>query len=189
MPAYGQAQVNNLINQTLAPEPVEPTAPEAGEKFKRQTDHTKIVMETESKQDIPKDSEEVVETVSRYGAGYFKNPRRLKRFVNNFRLHAYLANITGFEISLDRLARFLVLTEKWPGLVEFFQSHPKILDSQKFDKFSKPPEDTDEISLFESVKSLMRDPKVEILVTGSDDHFKSDEFINLCEWYGFRYYK
>ncbi len=88
----------------------------------------KIVADTESKEEIPKDSDEVVKTVSHCGTEYFSNPRRLKRFVNSFRLHAYLAKITGFEISLDRLARLLVLTEEWPWLVRILNENPDYLD-------------------------------------------------------------
>jgi hypothetical protein len=51
---------------------------------------------------------------------YFTNPRRIKRFVNALRLHVYLAQASGFHAEVDELARFLVLTERWPRLVDDF---------------------------------------------------------------------
>jgi len=160
-------------------------------------DQPKIVADTESKEDIPKDSDEVVKTVSRYGTEYFSNPRRLKRFVNNFRLHAYLAKITGFEISLDRLARFLVLTEKWPGLVKNLNENPDYLDlwynalqvKGSFEKVELPePENTDEGQIFHLAIQYLNEPQLRDLFVG-EEPITSKELFGFSNWYGFRYYK
>jgi len=191
VPAYGQGEVNNLINRTLGPEePVEPSVPKGSEPSEFLPDQPKIVADTESKEDIPKDSDEVVKTVSRYGSEYFTNPRRLKRFVNNFRLHAYLANITGFEISLDRLARFLVLTEQWPGLIDFVLKNPNAFQHWHQTKKLPKRENTDKQELFENVEQLLVRSEVRHLLNGTvKDPFSNKDLILLCNWYGFRYYK
>lgn len=197
VPAYGQAELHNLINRTLGPEePDELSVPKGSEPIEPLPDQPKIVAETKAKQDIPKDSDEVVKTVSRYGSEYFTNPRRLKRFVNNFRLHAYLANITGFEISLDRLARFLVLTEKWPGLVKILNENPDYLDlwhnalkvKGKFAKVELPePENTDEREIFLLAIQSLNEPQIRDLFVG--EAITSKELFEFSSWYGFRYYK
>ena len=157
----------------------------------------KIVADTESKEDIPKDSDEVVKTVSHYGTEYFSNPRRLKRFVNNFRLHAYLAKITGFEISLDRLARFLVLTEKWPGLVKILNENQEYLDilqnaiqvEGNYGKVDLPrPENTDEQEKYNFAIQSLNEPQIRDLFVG-EEPITSKELFGFSNWYGFRYYK
>jgi len=87
------------------------------------------------------------------------------------------------------LARFLVMTEKLPGMVNFFLDRPDMLSNwQKNKEFSELAEGTG-VTLFQDIGNLLKDPKIDFLVTGQNDPFKPDEFINLCNWYGFRYYK
>jgi len=78
------------------------------------------------------DSPEVKNALEKYGENYFTNPRRLKRFVNSFRLHVHLAPNTGCKASVEELARFLVLTEKWPGIVAYYRDH--LSDLNKLDQ-------------------------------------------------------
>lgn len=72
----------------------------------------------------------VAKTVSR-------NPRRLKQFLNLFRLQAYIANETGLfdsdserssPLTLEQLAKFVAITLWWPSLLTDFAEDPELLE-------------------------------------------------------------
>jgi hypothetical protein len=196
VPAYGLAQLNNLVLQTLGTEEVSDIVPlDNNEQVIIKNHEPEAFASTDSSKEIPRDSYEVVETVSQYGPDYFKNPRRLKRFINNFRLHAYLANMTGFAVSLDRLARFLILIEKWPGLVEFFRTNPRMYQiwQEKKSIPEQPDTKSDKMLLIENAVSLLRNPSIVKLFMSNKanqkDTLNYNELDDLCNWYGFRYYK
>ena len=59
------------------------------------------------------------------------NPRKVKRFMNLFRLQAFIANQRGLVhevIHLPLLANWLVLTIRQPGLIEAISSEPDFLN-------------------------------------------------------------
>ena len=58
---------------------------------------------------------ELTELIKSYGSRHFTNPRRLKRFINSFRLQFYLASIADVPSSPESLMRFVVLAEKYPS--------------------------------------------------------------------------
>ncbi len=51
-----------------------------------------------------------------------------KRFINNFRLQVHLSDEAEIALKPDLLARFLVLSEKIPGVVAHFYRDPNMLD-------------------------------------------------------------
>jgi len=144
-----------------------------------------------------KDSEEVKKTIEKYGPKYFQNPRRLKRFINGFRLHVYLTNKSKKKFSTDTLARFLVLTEKWPGVVEYFYGQPRLLLLWLMTQLAHTEmvkEEFEEAKGLDSnvEKLLSSDKKIASLFLGPDpenDSINGDLLKELCDWYGFQYYK
>jgi hypothetical protein len=65
-----------------------------------------------------------------------RNPRRLKQFINLFRLQAYIANETGLfdpdrneapRLTLEQLGKFVAISLWWPALLADFAQEPKIL--------------------------------------------------------------
>ncbi len=70
------------------------------------------------------------------------NPRRVKQFINVFRLNAYIFWKTGRlrlttishdlmpgigEMTIEKLGRFLAITLRWPRFVEALEDHPSML--------------------------------------------------------------
>lgn len=61
------------------------------------------------------------------------NPRQIKRFVNLYRLRAFLANESNFlkehdgDLTLEQLGKFVAISLKWPQLLSEFDSNPDLL--------------------------------------------------------------
>ena len=63
------------------------------------------------------------------------NPRRLKQFINLFRLQAYIVNELGFfdenqpirPLSLEQLGKFVAISLKWPAMLADFADKPDLL--------------------------------------------------------------
>ncbi len=135
------------------------------------------------------DSDEIKQAAQDYGAACFGNPRRLKRFINSYRLYAYLAP----NLPPARIARFLVLAEKWPALLNYLLREPSLLpglqgqDDKYWSIVEKLAQD-----LTAGQGRISEDNRSEIrnLLTGNDgtDPFTADELRVLSAWYDFRYY-
>lgn len=88
----------------------------------------------EAKEDVRAksfDDSQVVQDVIRQVAPFLElNPRKIKRFINLFRLQALIANRRGLleteVIKLDTLARWIVISTRWPGMVD------ALLDKEDF---------------------------------------------------------
>jgi hypothetical protein len=63
------------------------------------------------------------------------NPRKIKRFINNFRLQALIANrrklLENHVIDLSELSRLIILEMKWPKLFEAMIENRKLLEQLK----------------------------------------------------------
>lgn len=145
------------------------------------------------------DSEAVVETAKYYGSRHFENPRRVKRFINGFRLQAYLAPTGPAGVrNIDRLARFLVLSEKWPAALDHFLQSPNNLERWL------NPNDND-LTLRESPERELHDlarqglregqstdfKRLRELLKGrnGEDIFDHDTLVAFADWYGFCFYR
>lgn len=139
---------------------------------------------------IVNDSPEVARIIQDYGKTYFVNPRRLKKFINMFRLYVHLAKEVGRDESSETIARFLILTEKWPGVIEILRSHPSYEKHFQKDLSTKVPEQdgkkVDE-TISSELLSVLKLPEVVTLLKG-DHPINSSELNALCEWIGFQYY-
>jgi len=80
-----------------------------------------------------------------YGAVPYlgSNPRKIKRFINLFRLMALIANRRGLLdhkiISLDLLAKWVVITMRWPQMTEIMTSNQDFVDNLRQDKLLEDP--------------------------------------------------
>ncbi|MEO3431481.1 P-loop NTPase fold protein [Pelagibius sp. CAU 1746] len=161
---------------------------------------------TREKREIPKDSKAVTDTAEDYGSKHFHNPRRLKRFINSFRLQTYLAGevrrsdgdkglprpLRSRSTQLDRLARFLVLAEKWPALVDYMLREG--LGAQTLGRrLADADKKSTSSSILEEVSSLPGEAAKQLsqLLAGpkSDDMLEAGDLKELAEWYGFTYYR
>ncbi|MGD8890748.1 MAG: P-loop NTPase fold protein [Desulfobacterales bacterium] len=138
---------------------------------------------------IVKDSPEVERIIKEYGKKYLYNPRRIKKFINTFRLYVHLAKVLGRKESIETIARFLILIEKWPGVVEILRTHPSFLD--QFQKDRSIDADTldnkDEKKLCKELLLVLKGSEAELLLT-HDPPISSIDLVALCEWVGFQYY-
>ncbi|HJQ31192.1 MAG TPA: P-loop NTPase fold protein [Pyrinomonadaceae bacterium] len=81
------------------------------------------------KLDAFEDSEQVRKIVLFVSKALDNNPRRLKQFVNAFRLNAYIAAETGLNelITLQQLGKFVALGLRWPHLLVQMEADPELL--------------------------------------------------------------
>ncbi len=162
-----------------------------------------------SARETPKDSDAVVNIAADYGSRHFENPRRAKRFVNSFRLQAYLAGqlratpeskntpedekrlpsvLKPADKYLDRLARFLVLSERWPAVVNHMIEAKKGADILKAPRHKgTSPSVAVEIKNLEGkdgkrLADLLLGPK-------EADPLSAEDVRSLAEWCGFTYYR
>ena len=86
-----------------------------------------------------KDSQKFREVILLLAPYFNNNPRRLKQFVNAFRLRAHIANSTGLfrqsedkgfgNLTIPQLGKFVALTLMWPELVRYLQANDQLLDA------------------------------------------------------------
>ena len=152
-----------------------------------------------------RDSSLVVQLATYYGSGHFQNPRRLKRFINGFRLQSYLmASGRPNGKDIDRLARLLVLAEKWPAFLERILESEDALDecSIYLEHGQMPNTQTQQGKSLTHIEALglhllsYEDKRRLSELLGNlnpadpfnADPFGFDELKALAEWYGFCYY-
>lgn len=81
---------------------------------------------------VDTDSPEVRAVMKRVAPALEFNPRRLKQFLNVFRLSVYIANHTGLfdsgsALTLSQLGKFVALGQRWPELLEDLAVEPQLL--------------------------------------------------------------
>jgi hypothetical protein len=95
------------------------------------------------------DSDKVREIAMMVARALGPNPRRLKQFINLFRLQAYIANELGFfdesrpaaeRITFEQLGKFVAISLKWPALLADFAEQPDLLkEIQQLSITDNPP--------------------------------------------------
>jgi hypothetical protein len=81
------------------------------------------------------DSDEVRSVALMIAKTLGPNPRRLKQFINLFRLQAYIVNEVGLfdpggtqlPVSFPQLGKVVGISLKWPALLEDWRSEPKLV--------------------------------------------------------------
>ncbi len=217
LPDYGPVEMGQLIAKAMAPDrPVTATVATTSLEVRKdgatvlagakEAGVVETVMDTVGAlnpfraEEHIQDSSLVVQTATHFGSRHFQNPRRLKRFINGFRLQAYLAASSGPESAgnINRLARLLVLAEKWPALLEQAVSDEEALAAcQAFLRGEDPQPGglkgslQTHVEVFE-LRSLSDPDRLRLaeLLLGPDggDPFGFKDLKELAEWYGFCYY-
>jgi hypothetical protein len=140
------------------------------------------------RREAPSDSQAVIATAKHYGSRHFANPRRLKRFINGFRLQTYLTAAARPQATpIDRLARFLVLAEKWPAIVDYMLDREigtkEVLEQSAI---------TIGVPMSKQIEQLPKDDRERVyellLGPGGDDPLSAAEWKDLADWYGFGHY-
>lgn len=116
-----------------APQPQAPAAP-AGE----QAPPTPPVPLHEFVRPLEEESANLLEIARRVAPALGNNPRRVKQFVNLFRLRVVIAFRTGVfvapentppeqQITLEKIAKFIVIELRWPLLIAHAEIEPALL--------------------------------------------------------------
>jgi hypothetical protein len=99
--------------------------------------------------DLNQDSEIVREMVRMVAPALDFNPRRLKQFVNVFRLRVFICNSTGLldftgnqrpPVTLQQLAKFVAISPRWPMFLEEVERSLTLLDAMYAVKSGLPSE-------------------------------------------------
>lgn len=100
-------------------------------------DKTKTEQKPPKQEDV--DSKEVAEVIKTVAPFFDYNPRRIKQFLNIYRLKIYIGNETGLfnqplpgssyqRINLYKLGRFVAINLRYPLLVAELEDNPQLLD-------------------------------------------------------------
>ena len=181
--------VPRLPAQSISPEPTAGASTDQG--ALRIVDQVRktIGLSGREARETPSDSDAVIATAKVYGSRHFGNPRRLKRFINGFRLQTYLSAAVRPEAThIDRLARFLVMAEKWPAIVDYMLERGLGSTALQHEE----AEGTAPI-MIDEIGQLAKDEREKLLelLDGTDrgDPLTADEWRDLADWYGFGYYR
>ncbi|MGF1632046.1 MAG: P-loop NTPase fold protein [Kiloniellaceae bacterium] len=196
LPAHGMAQMGDLVDAAMGREdkPQQPRSGDAGpgaeaaglgERLRQG-----IGLAPRSERKAPSDSDALIERARHYGSRHFNNPRRLKRFINSFRLQAYLtAAVRPGSEPIDHLARFLVLTEKWPAVVDH------ILVNDLPPNFWRHADNQGGTSagIADEIKRLPNEELLKLVELlegpGGNDPLEPKAMKVLAAWCGFTYYR
>lgn len=118
-----------------------------------------------------RDSEEVERAVSHAAPYLGYNPRKVKRFINIFKLQALIANrrrlLDQGTIELDHLSKWLLISTHWPGVIEAAITDQdfveRILQARKAHDYSLRPaiDDDQRHNARSELETLTADARIE----------------------------
>jgi hypothetical protein len=82
-----------------------------------------------------------------------QNPRGMKRLVNSFSANQAIALLSYVDIEREQLARWTILSLRWPMLTEYLEAHPSMVDPRE----AKAAGDAEES---EEIRRLIADEEV-----------------------------
>ena len=136
-------------DRAVNPVPETAPAPSKSDKPKEQ----KLERRQSIKLQVANDGKAIREIIPMVAPALDYNPRRIKQFINLFRLRAFIAADTGLfdewvnigsneavenPLTLEQLGKFVAINLKWPLLLEDLEADPKLF--QKLDRVFHPPE-------------------------------------------------
>ncbi len=194
LPAHDAAQMGALVDSAMAREPAAaPAVPEgepaAGDDSLAGRVLKGVGLAPRAARKAPSDSGLVIEKARHYGSRHFRNPRRLKRFINSFRLQTYLTAAARPGLSrVDHLARFIVLAERWPAVVDHLLASGLPANFWRHEK----PKGTS-AGIAGEIKRLPEEELLKLVELlegpGGNDPLTREEIRELAEWCGFTYYR
>lgn len=203
LPAHDTAQMEALVSAAMQRDDAPASRPAGGESAAAREGQAEpagdglagrlrkgIGLAPREARRTPGDSDAVIEKARHYGSRHFDNPRRLKRFINGFRLQTYLAAaVRPDRGGIDHLARFIVLAEKWPAVLDH------LLANDLPPNFWRHANDkgTGAAGLAEEIRRLPNDELLKLVELlegpGGNDPLPPAEIRDLADWCGFAYYR
>jgi KAP family P-loop domain len=97
---------------------------------------------------VEKDSERLFQIASMVSAIFENNPRKLKQFINTFRLSLFLASTQGIfdqeesvtPVTPEQLGKFVALTLRFPDLRSLLAGNPELLEDLEASAQTSPNE-------------------------------------------------
>jgi hypothetical protein len=130
------------------------------------------------------DSEEVRQAVADAVPYLGYNPRKIKRFINLFKLQALIANRRGLvddgTIQFEHLAKWVIISTRWPAVVDSVMSDPDFIERlvQAHEMLNEVQAIEDSTAREEASRSklepMLVDPRVRQL-------YRADELIRLLK--------
>jgi len=101
---------------------------------------------------LNRDSETVRDIIMMVAPALDYNPRRIKQFINVFRLKAYIASITGLfdqkePLTFQQLGKFTAISLKWPLLLLDLDKDNQLLKRLHFEHLAMTPEESEQTSI------------------------------------------
>ena len=143
-PTSEEKQPNRVVN----PAPETGPSPSNSDQSKEQ----KLERRQRIKLQVKNDGKVIREIIPMVAPALDYNPRRIKQFINLFRLRAFIAADTGLfdewvntssneavenPLTLEQLGKFVAINLKWPLLLEDLEADPELF--QKLDRVFHPP--------------------------------------------------
>jgi len=109
------------------------------------------------------DSDKIRAIALMYAQTLGTNPRRMKQFINLFRLQAYIANEIGLldighggtsPVTLEQLGKFVAITLRWPALLADFAEESRLLGKLEELVISGVPGSTDTLKRWLSERRM-----------------------------------
>ncbi len=85
------------------------------------------------------------------------NPRAMKRLVNTYSVNRALAILSEVDIERDRLARWTILSMRWPRLAEYLEEYPEKVDMIGMQNVSDIPKEFRALFKSDDVAKVVRD--------------------------------
>jgi hypothetical protein len=97
---------------------------------------------------VEKDSERIFQIASMVSAIFENNPRKLKQFINTFRLSLFLASTQGIfdqeesvtPVTPEQLGKFVAITLRFPDLRSLLAGNPELLEDLETSAQTSPNE-------------------------------------------------
>ena len=82
------------------------------------------------------------------------NPRVMKRLVNTYSANRALSILSEVDIELNQLARWTILSSRWPQLAAYLLAHPEQVDHIGSEELQDVPDALHELFLDEDVRNV-----------------------------------
>ncbi len=134
-PAIAPSRLRSILTGTPLPPPARPSANVKSPSQRKRRESIKIQAGT--------DSDRIHNIIRVVAPAFENNPRRLKQFINLFRLRVFIASETGLfdykrtkdsyvSLTLEQLGKFVAINLRWPLLLADMEYAPNLLnDLQK----------------------------------------------------------
>jgi len=115
----------------------------------------------------PEFKEKTENFLSKFSSFMEPNPRSMKRLVTAFGIWRARDILSGSYIEEDKLAQWVIISQRWPLMATLLEEHPEIVDIIKGKEKQKWGEILEEKGFNESTRQMLLDPAISDVILGS----------------------